>query len=139
MRKITLPLVMIASFTALVSCGEKNTITPLVVIEQPSPTITGVVITPTAPVVPNRRETLSYNTPEGVVPIEFDVTVTDGIITAASAKTLATTDTSKYNQDNFVKAVSAKAVGKKAKDFKVDAIGGSSLTTAAFETFVHSF
>ena len=94
MRKITLPLVMIASFTALVSCGEKNTITPLVVIEQPSPTITGVVITPTAPVVPNRRETLSYNTPEGVVPIEFDVTVTDGIITAASAKTLATTDTS---------------------------------------------
>ena len=94
MRKITLPLVMIASFTALVSCGEKNTITPLVVIEQPSPTITGVVIT---------------------------------------------TDTSKYNQDNFVKAVSAKAVGKKAKDFKVDAIGGSSLTTAAFETFVHSF
>ena len=65
--------------------------------------------------------------------------MTDGVITAASSKTLATNDASKYNQDNFSKSVSASVVGKKAKDIHVDAIGGASLTTGAFETFVHSF
>ena len=140
MRKITLPLVMIASLATLVSCGEKNTSTP-VVIQQPAPTVTGIVITPTVPVVITRKETLSYAVPapELKTSVEFDVMVTDGIITSAKSRTLATGDASKYNQDNFAKDLSAKVVGKKAKDLKVDAIGGASLTTAAFETFVHSF
>lgn len=86
-----------------------------------------------------RKETVTYNTPEGMVPVEFDVTVTDGTITSATSTTLATGDASKYNQDNFAKEVSAKVVGKKAADLSVDAIGGASLTTGAFEQFVHSF
>lgn len=166
MKKTTLPFVMIASLVTLVSCGTETdlwtTITPV-----KSPTVTGVVITPTnstgeavntpanstgvlsptnpvsvtspsAPVVLNRKQTVSYRTPGDDVSVEFDVTITDGIITAASSKTLATEDASKYNQDEFAKFVSVKVVGKKAKDLNVDAIGGASLTTTAFLDFVHS-
>jgi uncharacterized protein with FMN-binding domain len=88
-----------------------------------------------------RTETLSYDsrTPEGMVEIEFSVSVKDGIITAASATPKTEKQGSRYNQDAFVKELSAKVVGKKAKDLNVDAIGGASLTTDAFETFVHSF
>ncbi len=70
-----------------------------------------------------RKETVTYNTPEGMVPVEFDVTITDGMITSATSNTLATSDASKYNQDNFAKDLSAKVVGKKAADLSVDAIG----------------
>lgn len=140
MRKLTLPLVMIASLATLVSCGEKNTSTP-VVIQQPAPTVTGVVITPTAPVVITRKETLSYAVPApGTADsIEFDVTVTDGVITRAAAVGKADHEYSKGWQGKFVAELSSKVVGKMAKDLKVDAIGGASLTTAAFETFVRSF
>ncbi len=140
MKKFTLPLVMIASLATLVACGEKST-TPLqVTVQQPS-AVTGVVVTPPAPVVLTRKETLSYTVPapDLSATVEFDVTVTDGTITAATSRTLATADASKFNQDNFAKDISAKVVGKKAKDLKVDAIGGASLTTLAFETFAHSF
>lgn len=141
MRKITLPLVMIASLATLVSCGEKPAVVPAPVMKVENTAVTGVVVTPTAPVVITRKETLSYDSksPEGMVPVEFDVTVTDGIITAAAATPKTDKQASLYNQTNFAKDLSAKVVGKKAKDLKVDAIGGASLTTAAFETFVHSF
>ena len=102
-----------------------------------SPT-TPVSVTPSTPVVLNRKQTVSYSTPEADASVEFDVTITDGIITAVSSKTLATEQASKYNQDLFAKAVTASVVGKKAKDLNVDAIGGASLTTAAFLDFVHS-
>lgn len=95
-------------------------------------------VAPVAPVVVTRKQTVSYSTPEADASVEFDVTITDGIITAASSKTLATKDSTKYNQDRFTKALSSSVVGKKAKDLKVDAIGGASLTTAAFLDFVHS-
>lgn len=138
MKKLTLPLVMIASLATLTACGEKTTTPPAPIVQTENPAITGVVVTP---VVFTRKEILSYNVPapDTSASVEFDVTVTDGIITAAASRTIATTDASKYNQDNFAKDVSAKVVGKKAKDLKVDAIGGASLTTLAFETFVHSF
>ena len=101
--------------------------------------MTGTVSVSLKPVVLSRTETLSYQSPAGKEEVEFSVSVTDGVITAASSKTLATNDASKYNQDNFSKSVSASVVGKKAKDLHVDAIGGASLTTGAFEIFAHSF
>jgi hypothetical protein len=67
------------------------------------------------------------------------VTVTDGMITAASATAKSDNDISKQLQTAFAGEISAKAIGKKAKDLKLDAVGGASLTTAAFEQFVHSF
>ncbi len=140
MKKFALPLVMIVSLATLVSCGEKlDSQTPVVL--QKDSAVTGVVVTPPTPVVLTRKETLSYAVPAPDLntTVEFDVTVTDGIITTATSRTLATADASKFNQDNFAKDVSAKVVGKKAKDLKIDAIGGASLTTLAFETFVHSF
>ncbi len=86
-----------------------------------------------------RRETVSYNNPSGSDRVEFAVTVTDGIITSASATPKADNEISLKRQTAFAAEVSAKVVGKKASDLNVDAIGGSSLTTGAFETFVHSF
>ncbi len=145
MRKLTLPLVMIASLATLVACGEKN-VTPTQVVPQPAPVVTGAVVTgavaaPATPVTFTRKETVTYKVPApGTADsIEFDVTVTDGIITAASAISKGEHEYSKNWQGKFVAQVSGSVVGKKAKDLKVDAIGGASLTTAAFETFVHSF
>lgn len=51
---------------------------------------------------------------------------------------MAQNDGSKYNQGNFAKAVSGAVVGKSVEGFDVDAVGGSSLTTAAFESFIQS-
>jgi hypothetical protein len=151
-----LPLVMLASLTVATSCTmpskDNNTLpvdTGSVVETGALPPIeanTGTVDpaqsgSASAPQTFTRTETLTYDSksPEGMVPVEFSVTVTDGVITAASATPKAEKDASKYNQTNFAKEVSAKVVGKKAKDLDVAAIGGASLTTAAFEQFVHSF
>ena len=140
MKKLVLPIVMMASIVTLASCGEKAT-TPVVEPTKENPAVTAEVVTPKAPVVLTRKETVSYDskTPEGMVQVEFDVTVTDGIITAATSTPKTDKQGSLYNQTSFAKELSSKVVGKKAKDLKVDAIGGASLTTAAFETFVHSF
>jgi uncharacterized protein with FMN-binding domain len=141
MKRITLPLVMIASLATLVSCGEKTTTLPTPIVQTENPAVTGVVVTPPAPVVITRKEILSYAVPApGTADkIEFDVTVTDGVITRAAAVSMADHEYSKNWQSKFVAELSLKVVGKKAKDLKVDAIGGASLATAAFETFVHSF
>jgi hypothetical protein len=161
MQKITLPLVMIASLATLVSCGQTtvNTTPPRPV----APVVTGVVVTPTTPVVPaapvgtgitpapittvnpvrpevfTRSETVSYTTPAGTDLVGFSVTVTDGIVTAASATPKAENEISLKRQTAFAAEVSKQVVGKKAKDLNIDAIGGSSLTSGAFETFVRSF
>lgn len=94
-----------------------------------------------APVILSRTEVVSYNSPspDGMVEVEFSVTVSDGVITAAAAVPKAGKQASDYNQANFAKELSASVVGKKAADLDVDAIGGASLTTAAFEIFARSF
>ena len=102
-------------------------------------TQTSVKQNATPPEVLTRKETVTYNNPSGSDSVEFNVTVTDGIITSASAVPKAENQISLKRQTEFAANVSAKVVGKKAKNLEVDAIGGSSLTTAAFETFVHSF
>ena len=158
MQKLTLPLVMIASLATLVSCGQTTTNTTLPPTE--TPVVTGVVVTPTVPTQPatvstgsasvttvkpvkpevfTRTEVVTYQTPAGMDPVEFSVTVTDGVITAASATPKAENEISNKLQTAFAAGVSKVVVGKKAKDLNVDAIGGASLATAAFETFVHSF
>lgn len=153
---VVVPLVLLATLSTLASCTKPvsetvvtpvatpevkvEVVTPAPVAPTPAPTVTatGTPVTAT-PQTLTRKETVGYKSPGGDDTIEFDVTVTDGVITSASATALALSDGSKYNQGNFVKALSAAVVGKKAKDLDVDAIGGASLTTAAFETFVRSF
>ncbi|MBC7503478.1 hypothetical protein H7169_00730 [Candidatus Gracilibacteria bacterium] len=107
------------------------------------PTKTSPVQIPTTqtqntPKVVTRKETVAYNNPSGMDSVEFNVTVTDGIITSVSVTPKAENQISLKRQTAFAANVSSIVVGKKAKDLNVDAIGGSSLTTAAFETFVHS-
>ena len=95
--------------------------------------------TPRTPETFTRRETVSYSNPSGTDTVEFNVTVTDDIITSASAIPKADNEISLKRQTAFAAEVHSKVVGKKASDLNIDAIGGSSLTTAAFETFVRSF
>ena len=131
------------------------------VIIIPTPETTGIVITPTGmpestgsmhtgmytPVTASgnmhgapmtKTEIISYRSPAGEDKVEITVTVNDGIITAVSSKTLGTNDASKYNQNNFAKNVSVKVVGMAKKNFKIDTIGGASLTTGAFNQFIQS-
>ena len=140
-KSLVAPLALLASISLLTSCtvpGMAPKTTPVAPIETipvapVAPVSTGTTestgtvseTTPTLSPVSalTRKETVTYNTPEGMVPVEFDVTITDGMITSATSNTLATSDASKYNQDNFAKDLSAKVVGKKAADLSVDAIG----------------
>ena len=149
-KSLVAPLALLASISLLTSCtvpGMAPKTTP-VAPTTPVETVAPVAPIETIPVAPvstgttestgtvsettptlspvsalTRKETVTYNTPEGMVPVEFDVTITDGMITSATSNTLATSDASKYNQDNFAKDLSAKVVGKKAADLSVDAIG----------------
>jgi hypothetical protein len=158
MQKLTLPLIMIASLTTLVSCGtQAPEASPLIsspppvtgVVETQSTVSSGVtvssgttspVVNPVRPEVFTRTETVTYQSPaDPQDPVEFSVTVADGVITAVSATSKSTSDISQQYQTAFTREISRRAIGKKAKDLKLDAVGGASLTTAAFEQFVHSF
>lgn len=87
----------------------------------------------TAPVTKSR--TVSYGTPDGSVNIGFSVTITNGIITAASSTTMVGGTSGAY-QNIFAAGLSQAVVGKKAAGLNIAAIGGASLTTTAFENFV---
>ncbi len=161
---LIVPVLLLATTPFIVGCTKKATDLPppppvTGTTETVAPVMTGTV-TPTVPVQPTvvntgsapvttvnpvkpevftRTETVSYKTPAGNDLVEFSVTVTDGIITTASATVKAENEISKMRQGAFAAEVSAKVVGKKAKDLDLDVIGGSSLTTGAFEIFARSF
>ena len=119
-----------------------DTPTPSVSPEDTSVASSGATTPETAPqtVAPiSRTETVKYNTPGGGDVIEFSVTVTDGVITAATANVKAENEISKKFQESFAPKLSESVVGKKAKDLNVTAIGGASLATNAFVTFANSF
>ena len=67
------------------------------------------------------------------------MTVTDGVITAVSATPKAIHDISMKRQTAFAGEISSKIVGMKKSDLNLSAIGGSSLTTAAFNQFLQTF
>lgn len=159
-KNLIVPVVLLATTPFVVACTKKPTDmpppppvtgvtetvapveTPVVPVVTPTETVaqsgTTSVVTPAMPMT--RTETVTYASPANPQdPVEFSVTVTEGVITAASATPKSDNDISKQLQTAFAADVSAKVVGKKAADLDVDAIGGASLTTAAFETFVHSF
>ncbi len=57
---------------------------------------------PQAAAPTSRTEVVKYNTPAGGDMIEFSVTVTDGVITAASAVSKAENEISKKFQESFI-------------------------------------
>lgn len=110
-------------------------------------TQTGTTIPPVpAPVVPvtpkpvatavTKTSTVTYRTPAGSDPVTFIATVKGGIIISASSVTKAQNGTSIWYQDKFATKVSQAVVGKKIAGLNLSAIGGASLTTAAFEQFI---
>lgn len=94
---------------------------------------------PIAPVITavTKSSTVSYMTPAGNVPVLFTVTVKSGVITAVSSVTKAQDSTSIGYQNSFASKISQAVVGKKITGLNLSAIGGASLTTAAFGQFVN--
>src|SRR3989344_5070978 len=78
--------------------------------------------------------TTHYNNPGGVDDVSFTLVVDDsGVITKAETGILAQGSTAKMRQESFAAAFPAVLVGKKLSEIeKVDRVGGSSLTTNAF-------
>lgn len=159
-KTLTLPILLLSTTPFILSCTKSVTDTE---VSSPMVTWTTETITPqdtlivsppwvtlqswsisnppiVSPVVLTRSEVVNYSTPASPQdPVEFSVTITDGVITAASALSKSDSPISQKYQTAFAGDISAKAIGRKAKDLKLDAVGGASLTTAAFEQFVHSF
>jgi hypothetical protein len=75
-----------------------------------------------------------YKNPAGEDEVGFALTVnTDGTIVSATAQVLATHDISKKRQEAFAAEFPAALRGKKLSELSaIDRVGGSSLTTAAF-------
>lgn len=76
----------------------------------------------------------SYSNPGGSDEVSFTVTVDGaGVITKAETGVLAKNPTSKMRQESFAAALPAAIVGKKLSELSnIDRVGGSSLTTNAF-------
>ena len=138
-KSILLPLVIVTVTGTLTSCTDKSENNPTVSSES---TVTGTIQSGatqgTTETMLTKTGIASYNSPAGLDTIEFSITHKDGVITAASAKPLATHPGSVKNQGNFAKEVESKVVGKSIKNFDVEVIGGASLTTGAFKKFVQS-
>ena len=79
-------------------------------------------------------KTQDYKSPAGEEKVGFTLVVDDaGVITDAKTEVMAVAPTSKMRQESFAKDFKAAVVGKKLSELtKVDRIGGSSLTTGAF-------
>jgi hypothetical protein len=77
---------------------------------------------------------VSYKNPAGEDEVSFLLTVNaEGMIVGAAAGVLATHDISKKRQEAFAAEFSAALQGKKLSELdSIDRVGGSSLTTAAF-------
>lgn len=76
----------------------------------------------------------TYETPGGTEAVKFTVVVDEeGTITSAETEVQAKNPTSIMRQESFAGEFSTALVGKKLAELtEVDRIGGSSLTTAAF-------
>ena len=76
----------------------------------------------------------SYKNPAGEDEVGFTVTVNaDGMIIGAATEVFATHDISKKRQEAFASGFSSAITGKKLSELTaIDRVGGSSLTTGAF-------
>ena len=76
----------------------------------------------------------TYQSPAGPEKVAFTLTVDQqGVITDAQTENMAVAPTSKMRQDSFAKELPKAIVGKKLANLtKIDRVGGSSLTTGAF-------
>ena len=114
-----------------------------VVVQKP---VAAPVVTP-APVAAKpaaaaqaHAATVSYEAPPGKEEVTFSVTVApDGTITSAASQGKGAHPKSVRYQETFAAGISGAVVGKKISELDVRAVGGASLTTAAFVKYVRSF
>lgn len=160
--KISLSLLVVMMLTLLASCTQSpnttSTVSTPTAPATPVTTTTTIVTTtgdqnvapqgaamtnPTqtmTPVVPTQQletdiETKTYQSPGGPVTVEFHIVENDAIdtIESASVRFVSGDDMSRSMVENFSQHLSAAVVGKKISELRnIDAIGGASLTTAAF-------
>jgi outer membrane biogenesis lipoprotein LolB len=78
--------------------------------------------------------TTSYQSPAALEPVEFKLTVdSEGVITKAETVITTNQEISKMRQEAFAKELPTAVVGKKLSELtEIDRVGGSSLTTGAF-------
>lgn len=82
------------------------------------------------------EETVRYTNPGGGDEVGFKLTVTNGVVTDADAEVKATNSTSVNRQLAFKSAFKQAVVGKPIDGLTVDRVGGSSLTSKAFNEWV---
>lgn len=81
-------------------------------------------------------QVVTYDNPGGGDPVRFQLTVENGVITSASSEVMADNPISQKYQTGFKEALAGAVIGKKLSDLQVDRIGGASLTSGAFRTFI---
>ena len=90
---------------------------------------------PAVATAPNTRSVKTvYGNPAGEDPVGFNIRVDDnGIITEVKVDILAENSTSKNRQESFATGLPQVIIGKKLSELTaIDKVGGSSLTTNAF-------
>jgi hypothetical protein len=79
---------------------------------------------------------VSYSNPGGSDDVGFKLTVENGLVKSVEVDVLAKNSTSINRQNSFRAGLGAVVVGKPLAGLKVDRVGGSSLTTKAFNDWV---
>lgn len=74
----------------------------------------------------------SYQSPNGTVSIDVEVTLAADTITAVTVKGNGESPDSKRYQGEFIAGISDVVVGKNIDEIKVDKVAGSSLTSGGF-------
>lgn len=128
---------LLVSSLLLVACqpGKQETNpspSPASVFQQPTEdSVSGSSTTPAGKTIASQT---SYRTPGGTEEVSFLLMVDDGgEITAAQANVMAKNPTSVMRQTSFADEFPQVLLGKNINELeKVDRIGGSSLTTGAF-------
>jgi hypothetical protein len=106
----------------------------------PEPTLEQEAMSPTPSQMIGKevQSEASYQSPAGPEKVGFKIIVDDtGVIASASAIVEAVNATSKMRQQSFADSFPTVVVGKRIADLKsIDRVGGSSLTTKAFNSVI---
>lgn len=97
-----------------------------------------VAIKPATPASVTTDRTVTYMVPDGDAKMRITIITKEGTISSVVIKNMAVDPTSVMYQDQFIKSVSAKVVGKPVKWLKIGIIAWASLTTESFNNFLQS-
>lgn len=138
-------MMLLVTASSLTSCTRSQD--PLIVPETNTGTVEApITVAPTTtssevtPVGSSRTSTgiMTYTNPAGQDKVSFTLTQNAGVIESLVVTSLAENEFSKNWQAKFIEAASSEIVGKNLKDLKLNAVGGASLTTGAFNQFIAS-